>query len=323
MKGIAGKPEEKVTAKKPRKSQAAKKAVVHLPVRITEELKRAATAALAAFASLDPNDLAGAEIEAVSLKYDGIEAAQAVAKAAKRLAKFFAPRYWQMQKVHVEVEADGEHGRVNLPWDLVLPGYFDTRIADVAKTELDLLEIDAWLVEAARVFCTTFPTENLIRIDLVPRGEECKSAECLECEKVIPALLTALREFAAALAGAAVTGPHHVVTITGKELSELEIKRDGEVVKFGKKNAPLRALLALALLRNRVDFTVEEFVTLYQGKPSDDPGKTFNNAVKELRAFFAHLDNAIDCGRRSVSGLVFKSVPAEAIIRALLRLLYR
>ncbi|NDJ14061.1 MAG: hypothetical protein EBY17_23190 [Acidobacteriia bacterium] len=294
-------------------------------VRVTEELKRAATAALAAFASLHPDDLAEAHMEAVSLKHDGIESAQAVAQAAKHLANFFAQKHWQMQKVHerVEVEADGEHGRVNLPWDLLLPGYFNTLIADAAQTELELLEIDVWLVEAARLFCTTFPTENLIRVDLVPRADECKSDEFFECEKVAPALLKALRGVAAALVKAAVTSPHHTVTITGKEFSELEIKSDEQVVEFGKKNAARRALLALGLLRNRVDFTVEEFATLYLGKPSDEPGKTFNNAMKELRNFLPRLDYEIDCGQRRISRLVFKNVPAEAVIQEILQLLYR
>ncbi len=292
-------------------------------VRVTEELKRAATAALTAFTSLHPDDLAEAHIEAVSLKHDGIESAQAVAKAAKRLAKFFAQQHWQMEQVRVEVEADGEHGRVNLPWDLVLPGYFNTLVVDAAQTELDLLEIDVWLVEAARLFYATFPTKNLIRVDLVPQEEECKSTEFLECEKVVSALLKALRGFAAALVKAAVTGPHHTVTIAGKEFSELEIKSDEQVVEFGKKNAARRALLALGLLRNRVGFTVEEFATLYLGKPSDDPGKTFNNAMNELRNFFPRLDYEIDCGQRRISRLVFKNVPAEAVIHEILQLLYR
>lgn len=323
VKAVGCKPEEKVAAKKPRETQAAKKAAMHIPVRVTEELKRAATATLAAFASLHPDDLAEGHIEAVSLKYDGHEAAQAVARAARHLAGYFAQGHWQMQNAPVSMEADGKHDRVNLPWDLVLPGYFDTLIADVARTELELLEVEPWLVEAARLYCDAFPAENLIRIDLVAQGDEGKTGECLECEKVTPALLTALREFAAALVGTAVTGPHHVVTITGKELSELEIKCDGNVVAFGKKNAPLRVLLALALLRNGGDFKVEEFVTLYQGKTSDDAGKTFNNAMKELRNLFPRLDYVIDRGQRQVFGLVFKSVPAEAIIGALLRLLYR
>lgn len=281
-------------------------------------------AASTALASLNPDDFAGAEIEAVSLKYDGLEAAQAVARAARHLAEYFARRHWQMQNVTVSVEADGTQGWVNLPWELLLPEYLDTLVADVAKTGLKLLEVDAWLVEAARLYSATFPAENIIRIDLTPRGEEGKSAECLECEKVVPALLAALREFAAALAKAAVTGPHHVVTITGKELADLEIKCDGEVVEFGKKKSALRALLALALLRNRVEFTVEEFVTLYQGEASDDPGQTFNNAMsmKGLRHFFAHLNYEVDCGQRRVPGLVFKSMPAEAVIRTVLGLLH-
>ena len=180
-----------------------------------------------------------------------------------------------------------------------------------------------WLVEAGRLFFTTFPTENLIRVDLVPRGDECKSDEFFECEKVAPALLKALRGVAAALVKAAVTSPHHTVTITGKEFSELEIKSDEQAVEFGKKNAARRALLALGLLRNRVGFTVEEFATLYLGKPSDEPGKTFNNAMKELRNFFPRLDYQIDSGQRRISGLVFKSVPAEAVIHEILQLLYR
>lgn len=69
----------------------------------------------------------------------------------------------------------------------------------------------------------------------------------------------------------------------------MEIKRDGQVVEFGKKDAPFRALLALALLRNRVDFTVEEFEMLYLGKASDDPGHTFNNAKNEWRPFFPNV----------------------------------
>lgn len=188
------------------------------PVRVTEELKRAAKAGSAALASLHPDDFAEAHIGAVSLKYDGIETAQAVAKAAAHLAKHLAERHWQMEKVRAEVEAEGKRGRVNLPWELLLPEDFNTLTADVAKTELELLEVEQWLVEAARLFCATFPTENLIRIDLVPSSDEGKSPGCVALEQAIPALLMALREFAAALAKASVTGPYHVVTIAGTEL---------------------------------------------------------------------------------------------------------
>lgn len=303
------------------------KAAAPLPrqsVQITADLKRSATVAFEKIGTPHPDDLEEAQIETVSLKYDRLESAQKVAQAVARLAEHLKPRQCQLQKPKVVAEADLGHGRVGLPLELVVPGCFDDLIADIVMTSLTVLEVYVCVVEAAHLFRSAFQARKLICIDLVPEGYHGKTPECRRCEREVPAVFEALLGFAEALSAAAAAPPCHRVTIEGTELGNLKVRQDGESVEFAKHNAALRALLALALLQDKSAFSTEDFVRLYLGasKQSDDPGKTFNNAMRELRRFFRHIDYQVNSGKRSVSGLSFQQVPTGEQIRDLLKFLY-
>ena len=304
------------------------KAAAPLPrqsVQINAELKRSATVAFEKIGTPHLDDLEEAHIETVSLKYDRLESAQRVAQAVARLAEHLEPRQCQLQKPKVVAEADRGHGRVGLPLELVVPGCFDDLIVDIATTSLELLEVYVCVVEAAHLFCSAFQARKLICIDLVPNGDHGKTPECRRCEREVPAVFEAILGFAEALSAAAAAPPCHRVTIEGTELGNLKVRQDGESVNFGKHNAALRALLALALLREQPAFSTEEFARLYLGasKPSGDPGKTLNNAMNELGSFFAQVGYQVNRGKRSVTGLSFQRVPEAAEIRTLLQFLYR
>ncbi len=296
--------------------------VVTCPVIITDALKQAATEANVPATFLDSDFVQAAHIESAVLKYDSLEAAQQVARAVHAYLQHLKDAQVCLQAGNAKVYQDDLNGCVKLPFDLLLTAEFNDLIADVAKTGQELLEVDRRLLDTARKYADAFPTAHLVCIDLIVQEGQEVSHELRVCEEVVQRRHKVLHNLAKALLMAAVTGPHHQISVYLEEVAKVRVHDGHDEIDFGKSKAAVRALLTLALLRRQPSFTAREFVTFYRGKEVEDPGKSFGNGLKELADILGHVTWNKGEVRRVVTGLVWKQLPSDEQMRQILSNLY-
>ena len=96
---------------------------------------------------------------------------------------------------------------------------------------------------------------------------------------------------------------------------------DGQPRAFD--GAALRALLALVLLREKREFKVQEFATLYHGGNADIARTDFDNGFKALKKDLPHISRTASESIRSVSGVKFHVNASDAAIKERLKSLYK
>jgi hypothetical protein len=101
----------------------------------------------------------------------------------------------------------------------------------------------------------------------------------------------------------------HRVIILGEDQFEV----DGTLQEF--TGAALRALLALALLRDKADFKLEDFAKLYHGGGVDIARTDFDNAMKALKKELPHTKAHIPSqNHRNTTGIKFQVRVGDAVI---------
>ncbi len=287
-------------------------------IRITEQLRTQADAAWKAIYSLDPDDLAAADIQSVRIKYDDYAIAKRVGSKVEEILNTLKPTYWRLEKERVVVEQDGRFGYVVMHWDLAVPPYFNDLMADLVKSQMDLLEIEASIATLANLYDGALQVGKAIWLGIDPKGVSGQTEACKVCEANLLQTTQPLSAFLNILVSSRITEPHHLITIEGSDYSELIVKDREMTLEFGKERAALRALISIALLRGQQWFTLEQFDELYYRDGSKDLGKTFNNAMEYLRGFLPQLGYDKNNAQRRIKGLYFKQVPPQENLNRLL-----
>ncbi|MEI8289779.1 MAG: hypothetical protein WCH99_09920 [Verrucomicrobiota bacterium] len=182
-----------------------------------------------------------------------------------------------------------------LPLCLILPEIFYWPADDIIKSDKDHDVKRGCDVEAAKLYLAIFERSQFKRLVLSEAKPDKERAE-------LTAWVQQVQKNLVAYLKAMVQQAHpHIVKIS----AAMEVEVDGKLLE--KSSAGKRALLVLALLRNKTSFTTAEFSKIFYGdrKPGDLPAE-FSTAIQDARKIVSGLKHASDHkGKRSVSGIYF------------------
>jgi hypothetical protein len=287
-------------------------------VRVTAELKQGAQTLLNAFEALPLEEVEAERVESLRLKHDSAASAITTAAAVNELLRELHARC-VLQTVKANIAANGV--TVDVPAELVWNNFWGEALEDAAHTDHEHVEVEAGVIPLALKLAVAFRAEAIVRIDLVSDGEaETGGGGNSRLRQRFDELRKCQAAFAKALVDAVVPEAALRIAVTGESLGGLSVEVNGEPKEFGKKNSPLKALLILALFRRRVRFSVEDFAKLYVGKVEAGslPGKTFSNAIRELKQVVGAFAVEKFTAERSVPGIVFTQAPSDEVLRALI-----
>lgn len=287
-------------------------------IRVTAELKQRSEALLAALRACSLDEVEAERVETLRLKHDSAGSAITTAAAMNELLQELHARC-VLQTVKANIAANGV--TVDVPAELVWNNFWGEALEDAAHTDHEHVEAEAGVIPLALKLAAAFRSEAIVRIELVSDGE----AEVgVGWNPVLRQQFDDLRKcqaaYAKALRDAVVPETALRVAVTGENLGGFSVEVNGKPKEFGKKNSPLKALLILALFRRRERFSVEDFAKLYVGKVEAGslPGKTFSNAIRELKQVVGAFAVEKFTAERSVPGIVFTQAPSDEVLRALI-----
>ena len=182
-----------------------------------------------------------------------------------------------------------------LPLCLILPEIFYWPADDITNSDKDYDVKRGCDVEAAILYLAIFERNQFKRLVLSDLKPDKERAELLaSVQKAQKSLVAYLKAMVPA-------ARQNIVKIR----KDMTMEINGEVLE--KSSAGKRALLTLALLRNKTSFTTAEFSKIFYGdrKPGDLPAE-FSTAIQDARKIVSGLKHASDHkGKRSVSGIYF------------------
>ena len=288
---------------------------------ITEPLKQAAKALQKSWGISQEEQMTGLGIDEVKLKFTDAEQRGAFLKGLGKLAKLINPNFPHTHPLTMPTKsklpdpyvADGVW---TVFWrKYFLPDVFSEVMNDVGGTQLYTLTSNRDTANQARAYLAAF-SFPFIRMELA-------TDEDMD-EGVVEALTDSMREaqrllvdFLNLLVAAMPAKDMHRVIIHG----ENQIEVNGKPTVF--KGAALRALLALALLRDQTDFKVQTFAKHYHGGDVVEARHDFDNAMKPLKKMLPKLTWKASENNRTLSGVSFLVRESNATLTKRLKSLHK
>ncbi len=195
-----------------------------------------------------------------------------------------------------------------LPGRVVLPEIFSYPAGDIAQSTKDYDVQRGCDVEAAKLYLAIFDGTHFKRL-LLPKPANDESVERKLMWANLPKAHECLVNYLRAMVKQA---RRHVVKI-GKDMA---IEIDGETVET--KGAAKRALLALALMRDKMNFSTAEFSHVFYGtvRPSGELASEFTTAIRDAKKLVRGLSYKSDNkGHRTVSGIYFAVLADDAQLK--------
>jgi len=290
---------------------------------VTEPLKQAAKALQKSWNLSHDEQMTALNIRDVELKFIGGEQRTAFLGALEKSAKLINvnfPSTYPLPKPNAtgSQNTDAADGVwMHFCWKYFLPDVFDVVMQDVAATELNTIPASADILKQAQTYLNAF-TVPFIRMELAAdEGMDVSAVESLA--KSLREAQSRLVKFLKLLVESMPEPGVHRVII--REENQFEV--DGEQTVF--RGAALRALLSLALLRDKKEFKVQQFAEFYHGGNTDIARTDFDNAMKALRKKLPGISSskALSENYRKVSGIKFLVLVDNAAINEQLRGLYK
>jgi len=207
-----------------------------------------------------------------------------------------------VEKIELRAKATNE----NLPLSvkIVLPEIFTWPASDIAESKKAFEVKRGCDIEVAKLYLDIFTGTHFNRlISTIGKQSEDKNVRQmfenvkLAHERLIEYLLALVEE-----------ARPHIVKINPK----MELEIDGKAAKA--KGAAKRALLTLALMRDKNSFKAEDFNDTYYGtdRAKGDPASEFTTAIRDVRKLLPGLCyDSSGKGQRSVNGVYFIVQPSD------------
>ena len=267
---------------------------------MTPELRKAAQALQKAWEISHDEQMGVLAIRDVTLKFGGQREQSGFYNALVNLAKLVNPNFPGTYPIaKPTTSSTGLDGFwLNFWYKYLLPDVFGAVMLDTAGTELNTIPTQPNIIVQAQAYLKTYGP-GFIRMDLVvndgvDRGVVDSLTGSLREAQI--QLLNFLRQLVQCVSDPEV----HRVIILGQD----EFEVDGESREF--TGAALRALLALARLRDQADFKLDDFAELYSGSTSDSR-TDFDNAMKALKRELPNLSGHTPLqNHRAMKGIRFQ-----------------
>ncbi len=299
-------PEKKPEVVKPKK-------VEPVQVLISAQLKQAADLLQKAWGQHQEEQMVELDIENVLLKFTNDELRETFLDSLKKLAPLINRNFPSTHPLTkpAEHELENPHKAKGV-WTgfwrkYFLPSVFDELMQDIVGTNLDSIFTQPGTLKIAQAYLDAYAM-GFVRMELdVEEGADHSAVETLtnslrEGQVLFVKFLKLL-----------------VKSLPASDVHRVIIQKENKIEVDGKqsaiKGAALRALLALALLRNEAEFTVEEFAKLYHGGSVDDAKTDFDNAIKALTKELPQISSQTPSkGHRTITGITFVMNENDAVI---------
>jgi hypothetical protein len=174
-------------------------------------------------------------------------------------------------------------------------------LQDTAEADAASIPVARQLVDELRKFLTAFGAGSVLRIEL-DSDADASPGELEPTRKLLDTahkrLVTVVRYLLEAVTD---TPPHQVIIEPSGNLDNApRVLTDG--TPLTAKNRARRALCVLALLQDKQPFSVEDFMKLYSGDPSE-ARKDFNTVARSLRPLLPRFSWTSAQSKRWISGL--------------------
>ena len=246
---------------------------------ITPELKAAARAVQNAWSASHGEQMVDLNIQEVGLKFPDQAKRMAFYEALAKLAELVDPNFPRscpLPKPDVPQSPNPiEVVWLNFHYKYFLPATFDTVTEDVAATNLSTIPFQLEILNQAKAYLAAYGP-GFVRMKLgVDENVDQSAVDSLtnSLSEAQRRLMNFLQQLVHCMADPEM---HRVVI-----LADGRFEVDGVEKKF--TGAALRALLALALLRMKANFRLEEFAPLYHGGDTSDARTDFDNAMTALK----------------------------------------
>lgn len=268
---------------------------------MTPELKEAARALQQAWEISHDEQMGALHIQDVNLKFASFEVRATFLKSLENLAKIMNPNFprtFPLPKPIASQSSNLDEVWLNFWYKYFLPDAFDTVMQDVAGTERSTIPAPSDIPALAKA-CLAAYGSGFIRMDLVVyEGVDRSVVDSLT--ESLRLAQTRLIKFLQQLKSCLADPKVHRVVILGADRFEV----DGVPKEF--TGAALRALLALALLRTRSEFRLEDFARFYHGGDTSDARTDFDNAMKALKKELPNIAAQTPSqNHRSILGIKF------------------
>ena len=253
-------------------------------------------------------------IDSVQLKFKDAE-------TRNNFLKLLKP-FVELNKKHISSgipfpsSGDAKSQTVTMRLDFFRPDVFSELVKDLTKTKeatIPILpEIRALAERYLEAFSIAFVRFELCAADGADQG----TVEALE--RTLADSLKKLVAFLKQLLASLPSNSEHLVIIRGVD----EIEVDGEPMEI--KGAALRALLALALLRDKLVISVDEFAKCFNGRKPVEARHDFDNGFNALKKHLPKISRERGSEKhRTVSGIKIRTQIDDAAITKRLRSLHK
>jgi hypothetical protein len=186
---------------------------------------------------------------------------------------------------------------------------------DAAVTKMNSIPVQAETVTQAQAYVRAYGI-GFVRMELVAEeGMDISMVDSLT--ESLREIQSRLVEFLKILVAEMPSANTHQVVIGNAD----EFEVDGKPTKF--KGAQLRALLALALLREKREFKMQDFAKNYHGGNTVDARHDFDNGFNALRKMLPKISRQASEHNRTVNGIKFQVLVADTEITERLRSLHK
>ena len=220
------------------------------------------------------------------------------AATALQQVELFADYVFKKKAPSLKLLKQVANENLHLPARIILPEIFLWPATDIADSTNDHDIKRGCDVEAAKLYLDIFTSTHFKRLVLAnSTGSVSK-----ERKQLLANVQAAQECLVAYLKSMVKQTRRHVVKI-GKDMA---IEIDGETVET--KGAAKRALLALALMRDKTNFSTTEFSHVYYGTghTQGESASEFTTAIRDAKKLVPGLSYQSDNkGHRTVSGIYF------------------
>jgi hypothetical protein len=281
---------------------------------VTPELQAAAKQFDASWDRSHAEALAELDLQYVALKFNDTSTKQRFLAALKS----FADLYQQHLSTAVPQPDGGDQNGVGVVVrvEFFRPDVFSEMVLDLAKTDLHAVLTTQEIAELAERYYSAFSIP-FVRLDL-RAAEEIDRGVVDQLERALAESHKLLVSFLKLLLSALPSEQGHRVVV----LDVNRIELDGEACEI--KGAAKRALLSLALLRNKPLFNTKEFVRYYNGEANPiDARHDFDNAMGALKMLLPRVSWTSDRGNRTVNHLQIRVEVADDTLKEHLKMLWQ
>lgn len=270
---------------------------------VTEQLKSAAREFYNSWHQTHTEKLADLSIDSLRVKFKDAETKDQFA----RLLTFFAEHCKGQLSTGVPLPNSETSGLlVLMRLEFFRPDVFSELLSDLLNTEAATIPLPADKRELAEQYLEAFGIP-FIRFDLCA-AEGTDPDTVAQLERTLADSQKKLVVFLKRLMESLPSRNDHRVIIHGT--NDFEV--DGEQKQF--KGAALRALLALALLREKGEFHVDDFAKLYNGKKPVEARHDFDNGFNALKKELPKIARKASENNRTISGIKFRLLINDAVI---------